>query len=358
MGTADSTVEPRLSLEVVVVVAMVAAALTAGLGLARLAFGVDPTVAVVLVAATFGFASAAVLAQVGSALSRVALPLSGLFGTTAMAMVEGGLYSEALPWMPFIPIVAALALGRGAAIGFTVLTIGAQALLLALHLSGWMHFDASQPVVTAQAPAVLVLRLSGAAGACWFGGFLGWSFERNRERTQQRLGQLANYSSVAGLPNRNLLLPALTTALARARRNDSAIGLLYLDLDGFKEVNDTYGHDRGDALLRAVADRVQSNCRESELPYHLSGDEFVVLLQDLDSPQDAVIPAERLRDAVGHPFEIDDLIIQVTSSVGAAFPSEHDGPSTLLRKADQAMYKAKRGGKNRVAGFTDPPLVS
>lgn len=166
---------------------------------------------------------------------------------------------------------------------------------------------------------------------------------------ETQLRHLARHDSLTGLVNRMVLMEHAHHALARARRNGTPVGLLFLDLDGFKEINDGLGHHVGDAVLVAVAERIRRQLRETDVAARLGGDEFVVLL-DGDPDEGAVAVARRIIEALRQPFTIEDNILHLSTSIGIAlFPDHGDNAEGLLRRADEAMYLAKAGGKDRYA---------
>lgn len=170
-----------------------------------------------------------------------------------------------------------------------------------------------------------------------------------RKRMHARLQHIALYDQLTNLPNRELLLDRLRTALARARREHGRLALLYLDLDNFKQVNDSHGHAVGDALLQEVARRLQGCARESNTVARLGGDEFVVLIEGLYDPAHARLIAEKVRLALDAPMRVGSHAIHAPPSVGVAvFPRDGDSEQALLRHADAAMYRAKRKGGNQV----------
>ncbi len=173
--------------------------------------------------------------------------------------------------------------------------------------------------------------------------------ERNR-----RLKELAHADALTGLPNRHALLATLARTLAEAPQRKTHVAVLFLDLDRFKPVNDTYGHALGDQLLRSAAERIRRSVRESDTVARQGGDEFVVVLGDLESPRDAGGIGRQIVAALSRRFEIDGKEIFVGASVGiAVFPEHGTQPSDLVRKADTAMYWAKAEGRSRLAYFDE-----
>jgi diguanylate cyclase (GGDEF)-like protein len=156
---------------------------------------------------------------------------------------------------------------------------------------------------------------------------------------------------LTGLPNRRALMQALPEAIARAARLGRPCAVLFLDMDGFKQVNDTRGHDEGDELLRQFGTRILHSIRETDMAARLAGDEFVVILEMLGSELDAVAKADSLLGQLTRPFSLSSGSVQVGASIGVAVQMPHQAPdpARLLVRADQAMYEAKRKGKSRVA---------
>ncbi len=170
---------------------------------------------------------------------------------------------------------------------------------------------------------------------------------------QRQLEHIAHYDALTTLPNRLLLASRLEQAMAQARRRQQQLAVVYLDLDGFKAVNDNYGHEAGDHLLQAVAMRMKKYLRDSDTLARLGGDEFVAVLVDLEQDICGLPMIERLLWAAAQPVVVDGAQLQVSASIGATFyPQAHDiDADHLLRQADQAMYQAKLSGKNRYHCF-------
>ncbi|WP_339806572.1 EAL domain-containing protein [uncultured Marinobacter sp.] len=168
-----------------------------------------------------------------------------------------------------------------------------------------------------------------------------------RKRYEQQLLRQANYDILTGLPNRMLALDRLKLALAQARREASMVGVMFLDLDNFKHINDTMGHDAGDSLLMEAARRVSGCLRGTSTVARLGGDEFLVVLPGLKSPDATEPVADRILLAFSKPFMLDGQEVFVTTSIGIAiYPTDSDNSGTLLQHADAAMYEAKHKGKS------------
>jgi diguanylate cyclase (GGDEF)-like protein/PAS domain S-box-containing protein len=169
-----------------------------------------------------------------------------------------------------------------------------------------------------------------------------------RKQVEARLQHVAQHDPLTDLPNRELFHDRLDVALARARRESRPLALLYIDLDRFKRVNDDYGHDAGDRLLREVAARLRQCVREADTVGRLGGDEFAVLLGDLRLPEDATHVAGKIRQALHHPYALGEHRLHVAASIGIAFhPSHGEDREQLIRCADDAMYRAKKLGGDR-----------
>jgi diguanylate cyclase (GGDEF)-like protein/PAS domain S-box-containing protein len=168
-----------------------------------------------------------------------------------------------------------------------------------------------------------------------------------RTQTQQKLQHLANHDTLTGLPNRAHFSQELDVVIHQARRHRRTVALMFLDLDGFKAINDNHGHDIGDQVLFEVAGRLGNTVRHEDMVARVGGDEFVILLREIPKTGDATIVAQKLITALKRPFVIGDHLCHLGVSIGIAiFPFNADDPDTLLRLADDAMYAAKESGKN------------
>jgi len=170
----------------------------------------------------------------------------------------------------------------------------------------------------------------------------------DRKRREDQVLEMAYHDPLTGLANRPLFMDHLGLALARARRKFGRVAVALLDLDRFKRVNDEFGHDVGDQLLRAVARRLESLVRESDTVARFGGDEFLLVLSDLTAVEDVIPLAAKIVDSFAQPFQVGGHGIEVTTSVGMAlYPDDAEDPDALVKKADKAMYHAKRTGRNR-----------
>jgi len=174
-----------------------------------------------------------------------------------------------------------------------------------------------------------------------------------REDAERRLAVMAQFDALTGLPNRSLLQDRLEQAIAHSRRRQGLSGVLFVDLDRFKIVNDTLGHQVGDQLLREVAQRLQQCVRADDTVGRISGDEFAIVLDDLGRAEDAGPVAQKVIDALALPFSLQGSEAFVSASIGiSVFPLDGADGTTLLRNADMAMYQAKESGRSAYRYFT------
>ena len=168
-----------------------------------------------------------------------------------------------------------------------------------------------------------------------------------RKGAEEKLAHLAHHDTLTGLPNRKLLHERLLQDMARARREGVSLAVMFLDLDRFKAVNDTHGHEVGDKLLKQVAQRLKGCVRESDTVARIGGDEFTVVLSSLPHPENLAVVARKIIAEMNRPFDIDGIDCRIGTSIGVSIHPEHgDDPEVLLKQADGAMYQAKQGGRN------------
>lgn len=169
--------------------------------------------------------------------------------------------------------------------------------------------------------------------------------------------ELALHDPLTGLPNRRLLEDRIATVLQHAVRQQNKAAVMYLDLDGFKNINDTHGHAYGDEILKMVAQRLVGCSRREDTVARVGGDEFVIVLGDVSTLRDAQEPAAKLIDAVAEPYVVNGVTLRLSTSVGIGlYPDDADTVAALMAAADNALYQAKRSGKNRYcAAQTLPP---
>lgn len=171
-------------------------------------------------------------------------------------------------------------------------------------------------------------------------------------RAEEHLISLVHHDHLTGLGNRRKLEKVLHTEIMRAKRHQTSFGVLYLDLDGFKLVNDTLGHHIGDRLLQQIAQRISKHIRLGDTPVRVGGDEFVVVVPDVQSPSDCFVIAEKLLGIISTDIDLDDNQVSISASIGIAmYPNDAETAEELLKCADLAMFNAKDEGRNRYAFF-------
>ena len=177
----------------------------------------------------------------------------------------------------------------------------------------------------------------------------------------EMLESLALNDPLTGLANRRLLAERMSMALVHARRSKSGMAVVYLDLDGFKQINDTLGHGAGDVLLQTVATRLLATVREEDTVARPGGDEFIVALWDVSGTDGAATAASKMIEAVSQPYDLEGHSVNITTSAGVAiYPVHGEDAETLMKSADLALYEAKHAGKNayRIAEPTDLSAVA
>ncbi|MGC8623684.1 MAG: putative bifunctional diguanylate cyclase/phosphodiesterase [Phycisphaerae bacterium] len=174
-----------------------------------------------------------------------------------------------------------------------------------------------------------------------------------RQEAEERIRYLAFHDALTGLPNRTLLIDRIEQAVREAQRRASLVGILFLDLDNFKMVNDTLGHDCGDELLQAAAIRIRNTLRTEDTLARLGGDEFIVLIPDPKLPEDVAVVSRKIIESMNVPFVISGEKFHITCSIGMSiFPRDGLNSGALLRTADEALYNVKKDGRNRAAFHT------
>jgi diguanylate cyclase (GGDEF)-like protein/PAS domain S-box-containing protein len=168
-----------------------------------------------------------------------------------------------------------------------------------------------------------------------------------RKRAEKKIAHLAHYDYLTDLPNRALFLDVLNHSVALAKRNKNKAAVLFLDLDGFKHINDTLGHDAGDLLLKGVSTRLKKAIRNSDTVARVGGDEFIIVLDSIGTNENATQVANKIIVALSEPFDLKGQPSHVGASIGISiFPDDSDDPVKLVKQADEAMYLAKQSGKN------------
>jgi diguanylate cyclase (GGDEF)-like protein len=178
-----------------------------------------------------------------------------------------------------------------------------------------------------------------------------------RKRAEDAILQLAYHDNLTGLPNRTLFNDRTGVALARARRYSQRLAVMLLDLDHFKKVNDTLGHSVGDELLKAVGQRLTAVLRESDTVCRMGGDEFLLLLPEIDKPEHAATAAQRILEVIREPFSFGEHTLRITTSIGiAVYPDDGEDGDRLAKRADVAMYRAKDKGRDNYQRYSDKDI--
>jgi diguanylate cyclase (GGDEF)-like protein/PAS domain S-box-containing protein len=180
-----------------------------------------------------------------------------------------------------------------------------------------------------------------------------------RKKYEEKIQQMAFHDPLTGLPNRKLFSDRLGLVLAQAKRNKKKVGIVMLDLDNFKDVNDTLGHVVGDILLKAVAERLSGTLRKSDTVARFGGDEFVLIFPDLEVIETAIQVVQKIIDRFHKPFPINTHQLVVTTSIGiAVYPNDGTDEINLLKNADIAMYQAKQAGRAQYALYNKTLIKS
>jgi len=177
---------------------------------------------------------------------------------------------------------------------------------------------------------------------------------RNRKQAEETIRKMAYYDSLTGLPNRLLLKDRLVHVMAHARRQKIQFAILFIDLDGFKKINDSLGHDYGDDVLKNVAQRMLAAVRDVDTVARFGGDEFIVVMEDVKGLEEINFITQRVFDALMRPHLLAEQKLQVSASIGiSVFPDDGDSCEILIKHADTAMYESKSKGKGQIKFFND-----
>jgi diguanylate cyclase (GGDEF)-like protein len=276
--------------------------------------------------------------------AAIGVSLTGI--SLASLLAQGAPLMSALYPIPLI-MAANFVLGAWAAAGWTLATITA--------LGAVIWNAAPPPHVTVDAETWRMVAFSSRSLVVTIVFVLGAVSRRFEDRQTHQLTFLAHHDSLTGLANRSEFDYRLGLAIARARRHEWALALLFIDLDGFKSVNDTLGHVAGDSVLRAVGEQIQAATRKTDVAGRVGGDEFVVLLEAADQEKSALY-GRRLLERIEGCAVHTDTQLRVGASIGIAhFPRDAGDGEDLMRRADAAMYEAKRTGGSRVVVAAAPP---
>ena len=200
---------------------------------------------------------------------------------------------------------------------------------------------------TGSAPSLTIkFPIRDAAGDIVAVGAIGTDITESK-KAEERIRHLATHDVLTDLPNRALGMDRLSQALALARRNVAMAALVFVDLDGFKEINDTHGHEAGDRVLKEVAGRLRASVRETDTVARFGGDEFLLVLTAMTDKASVTAVVKKVLKSVSRSFAVDGRVTPLGASIGIAlYPGDGETPEELLRRADRAMYAAKAAGKN------------
>jgi diguanylate cyclase (GGDEF)-like protein len=282
-------------------------------------------------------------------------------GFVAMSVVPRVVFASAVQGHPGLALLLRYRVGASSATLSYGKPSGDRKVVVDTRLSdGWTltvfgHRTSASVLESMDSVALLFggLVLSGLTAVLLY--TLGTSRARAMRLVAEKTSQLtfhALHDALTQLPNRTLVLDRAESALAHGRRSDRAVAALYIDIDGFKTINDTHGHAAGDRLLREVATRLRDTVREVDTVGRLGGDEFVVIIDDQPACEDCELVASRLLEELRRPVRIgpDDTFVEVTASIGIA-SGQRASADELLRDADRALYEAKAAGKDRYVVF-------
>ena len=219
-------------------------------------------------------------------------------------------------------------------------------------LEGFIYDPNSQPKVSWLYGA---LSISVIIGFCIFAAaYYVWRLNRKLAVSLSQVQHVANHDSLTGLPNRALFADRLQRAILKARRDKSLFALLFIDIDRFKSINDQFGHAAGDEVLKASCNRMMACIRDSDSLGRMGGDEFVVLLEDLRVPEDALEIAKKIQSAIALGVSVGGELIDTTLSVGISiYPNDADTEEGLFKRSDEAMYRSKMSGRNSIHLYSD-----
>jgi diguanylate cyclase (GGDEF)-like protein len=293
------------------------------------------------------------LVRRGRRAAAVALMLSSLMAMVGLLMwLNGGLRDSSLLAFPCLLVLAAMMGTRRLYFGLFATMVALVALVLVANVQRW-HVNV-QPPLSINTFVDIVAVMSVTCVVAWLmasdmHGALDALHARNEEMaaTQARMALMATHDALTGLPNRSLARDRFEQAAAAARRAGHSVAMLYLDLDNFKNVNDTLGHSSGDTLLRQVSDRLSALLRSADTVARLGGDEFLLLLPEVSEGVGVAEIASKVVNGLMAPFDVIGMEIFAGCSLGITiFPADGEDFDSLLKKADIAMYRAKESGRN------------
>jgi diguanylate cyclase (GGDEF)-like protein len=303
---------------------------------------------------------------------KIELAIAVPFCIGLAGLLTFGFYGPAVAWIASSCVAAAMFCRKGvvlAIIGMEMSTILIAALgfsqgFLVLHVDGndfIAHFYNWLPVFFGTSVAVVSIAFGIATYNESIRSLMRAIEMQHNEIARQRdlIVHQATHDALTGLPTLRLARDRLEMACSQARREQTIAAVLFMDLDGFKAANDSFGHEAGDHVLKIVADRLTASIRSCDTVARLGGDEFVVIMQKAGTRDDTRGVAVKLLKAIAEPIAYDDQVINIGASIGIAiFPDHGTSAELVLKRADQAMYVVKRSGKNNVGFYTDDAHLS
>ena len=275
-----------------------------------------------------------------------------LISLSILVFKAHGLRDEAVSAFPSVMIFAGMFATRRVFVAMMACILSVLGMVAWLNISGWHVNEVPQVTLFSLFNICTILLVTAffvwLLASDWRTALKKLEIENERIReSHARIDKLAFHDSLTGLPNRLLARDRFEQAMALARRNQTSVALLYLDLDDFKAVNDSLGHSSGDLLLCDVAQRLTQAVRASDTVSRQGGDEFLIVMGSLGDDSDAAAMAAKISDLLTTPFQVNGLEVSTTGSLGIAlFPADGDDFETLLKNADMAMYRAKESGRN------------
>lgn len=283
------------------------------------------------------------------------LAASWLAIMVAVVLTGGGLHSPVIFTLLVPPVVAFRIAGTRGGLVWTAIVAVSEAALLLAHYWGMGHAVYSMSIPVNQMIYLWLFIFSMVVGFSLFNAHNTEALERELDRERDRLHYMATHDPLTGLANRHLFASALEQALYDCGRYRQSIALMFLDLDNFKQLNDRFGHEAGDAVLKAVSERLGAATRETDTVGRLGGDEFAVLIQNVCHETDIVAIADHLHRVVTEVVDWQDNHLSVAASIGISLaPRQAREAGLLCQLADRAMYRAKQGQQKwLIAGTVD-----
>ncbi|MBD1390229.1 GGDEF domain-containing protein [Neiella sp. HB171785] len=287
--------------------------------------------------------------------AQAAVAVGFLFACGMPAIIQYGFHSAAFVWFFFATLIVAYCFPKKV-VYLVMATTAAIMLATVLFVSGQqaLPIDANEFIyqLAGWGPTVFATLFFGVLMIKVIHAHNLRCYELNAKLSEQKqvIEQLANHDSLTGLPNRRLAVDRLEVAIEIAKRENDKLALLFIDLDDFKPVNDNFGHEIGDQVLKTVAKRLKANVRKSDSVCRIGGDEFIAIMPGIKSKDAMELVCKKLIAAISEPIVINGQSIIIGASIGVSvYPTDADNEVDLQHAADEAMYRAKHSGKNQFA---------